>query len=128
MHDPISDLLTRIRNAGTAGHPEVSVPHSAFKESIAKVLSQEGYLSAVSVEGSEKKSLKISLRYQGRKSVITGLRQVSSPGLRRYVNARQIPRVLGGMGVAVLSTPKGVMTDVQARKSNLGGEVVCFVW
>lgn len=128
MHDPISDLLTRIRNAGTAGHHEVSVPHSAFKESIARVLNQEGYLGSVNVEGEAKKSLKISLRYQGRKSVITGLRQVSSPGLRRYVNAREIPRVLGGMGVAVLSTPKGVMTDVQARKSNLGGEVVCFVW
>jgi small subunit ribosomal protein S8 len=128
MHDPISDLLTRIRNAGTAGHTEVLVPHSAFKESIAKVLSQEGYLSAVNVEGSEKKSLKIALRYQGKKSVITGLRQVSSPGLRRYVNAREIPRVLGGMGIAVLSTPQGVMTDVQARKNNLGGEVVCFVW
>lgn len=128
MHDPISDLLTRIRNAGTAGHAEVSVPHSAFKESIARVLTQEGYLTAVNVEGEAKKSLKISLRYQGRKSVITGLRQVSSPGLRRYVNSREIPRVLGGMGVAVLSTPRGVMTDVQARKSNLGGEVVCFVW
>jgi len=128
MHDPISDLLTRIRNAGTAGHPEVCLPHSVFKESIARVLSQEGYVSAVNVEGSEKKSLKIALRYQGKKSVITGLRQVSSPGLRRYVNAREIPRVLGGMGVAVLSTPKGVMTDVQARKNNLGGEIVCFVW
>ncbi len=128
MHDPISDLLTRIRNAGTAGHAEVCIPHSAFKESVARVLNQEGYISAVDVEGEGKKSLKISLRYQGKKSVITGLRQVSSPGLRRYVNAREIPRVLGGMGVAVLSTPKGVMTDVQARKSNLGGEVVCFVW
>lgn len=128
MHDPISDLLTRIRNAGTAGHSEVSLPHSAFKESIARVLSQEGYVTAVNVEGEVKKSLKISLRYQGKKSVITGLRQVSTPGLRRYVNAREIPRVLGGMGVAVLSTPKGVMTDVQARKNNLGGEVLCFVW
>jgi len=96
MHDPISDLLTRIRNAGTAGHPEVSVPHSAFKESIARVLNQEGYLGSVDVEGKEKKSLKIALRYQGRKNVITGLRQVSSPGLRRYVNAREVPRVLLG--------------------------------
>ena len=112
----------------TAGHAEGCIPHSAFKESVARVLNQEGYISAVDVEGEGKKSLKISLRYQGKKSVITGLRQVSSPGLRRYVNAREIPRVLGGMGVAVLSTPKGVMTDVQARKSNLGGEVVCFVW
>ncbi len=128
MHDPISDLLTRIRNAGTAGHADLSLPHSAFKESIARVLSHEGYLSSVEVEGDVKKSLKISLRYQGRKSVITGLRQVSTPGLRRYVNAREIPRVLGGMGVAVLSTPKGVMTDVQARKNKLGGEVLCFVW
>ena len=128
MHDPISDLLTRIRNAGSAGHAEVSVPHSAFKESVARVLNQEGYLNSVNVEGDSKKSLKISLRYQGRKSVITGLRQISTPGLRRYVNAREIPRVLGGMGVAVVSTPRGVMTDVQARKNNLGGEVVCFVW
>lgn len=128
MHDPISDLLTRIRNAGQAQHSDVSIPHSRLKEAISRVLKDEGYVSDVKVEGDKIKSIKVSLRYQNRRSVITGLKQVSTPGLRRYVGAGDVPRVLGGMGVAVLSTPKGVLTGVEARKQNVGGEVICYVW
>ncbi len=115
MHDPISDLLTRIRNAGMAQHQELVMPHSRLKESVARLLKQEGFISDVSVEGSTIKKLRLGLRYQGRRSAITGIRQISTPGLRRYVGAGSIPRVLGGMGVAVLSTPKGVVTGVDAR-------------
>jgi small subunit ribosomal protein S8 len=128
MHDPISDLLTRIRNAGMAQHSELVLPHSRLKESVAKLLQQEGYISDVTVEGDKIKKLKLGLRYQGRRSVITGLKQISTPGLRRYVGAGDIPRVLGGMGVAVLSTPKGVLTGTDARKLNVGGEIICYVW
>jgi small subunit ribosomal protein S8 len=128
MHDPISDLLTRIRNAGQAQHSDVSIPHSRLKEAISRVLKDEGYVSDVKVEGDKIKSIKVSLRYQNRRSVITGLKQISTPGLRRYVGAGDVPRVLGGMGVAVLSTPKGVLTGVEARKQNVGGEVICYVW
>jgi len=128
MHDPISDLLTRIRNAGQSHHAEVVIPHSKVKESIARLLQQEGYLGEVSVEGTNIKSLKVALKYQGRKSVITGLRRISTPGLRRYVGSGDIPRVLGGMGVAVISTPKGVLSGTEARKQNVGGELICYVW
>lgn len=128
MHDPISDLLTRIRNAGQAQHAQVSIPHSRLKEAIVRLLKAEGYLGDVQVEGDKIKSLKVGLRYQGRRSVITGLRQISTPGLRRYVGAGEVPRVLGGMGVAVLSTPKGVMSGIEARKQNVGGELICYVW
>ena len=128
MHDPISDLLTRIRNAGMALHSDVVMPHSNLKESVAKLLKQEGYLSEVSVEGDKLKQLKLGLRYQGKRNVITGLRQISTPGLRRYVGAGDIPRVLGGMGVAVVSTPKGVLTGSDARKLNVGGELICYIW
>lgn len=128
MHDPISDLLTRIRNAGMAQHRELVMPHSRLKESVALILKQEGFIVEVAVEGATMKQLRISLRYQGRRSAITGLRQISTPGLRRYVGAGSIPRVLGGMGIAVLSTPKGVVTGTDARKLNTGGEVLCYVW
>ncbi|MBX3733007.1 MAG: 30S ribosomal protein S8 [Verrucomicrobiae bacterium] len=128
MHDPISDLLTRIRNAGMAQHRELVLPHSRLKEAVARILQQEGFLSAVRVEGTPLKQLHLELKYQGRRSAITGLRQISTPGLRRYVGAGSIPRVLGGLGVAVLSTPKGVVTGSDARKLNVGGEVLCYVW
>ena len=128
MHDPISDLLTRIRNAGAAKHPSLVMPHSKLKESVANILKREGYLNEVAVEGDKLKSLKIGLRYDGKQSVIVGLRQISTPGLRRYVRSAEIPRVLGGMGVAILSTSKGVMSGQDARKQNLGGELVCYVW
>jgi small subunit ribosomal protein S8 len=128
MTDPISDMLTRIRNAGLALQPVVELPHSRLKESIAHLLKQEGYLTDVAVEGSAAKKIKLKLKFQGKKSVIEGIRRISKPGLRRYVGADKIPRVLSGMGVAVISTPEGVMTGVQARRKNLGGEVLCYVW
>jgi small subunit ribosomal protein S8 len=128
MIDPISDMLTRIRNAQRALLPSVEVPHSKMKESIANILKKEGYVGDVAVEGKMPKMLKLRLKYQGKKSVIEGLRRMSSPGLRQYVGATEIPRVRGGLGVAVVSTPEGVMTGTQARKKNIGGELLCFIW
>jgi small subunit ribosomal protein S8 len=128
MSDPISDLLTRIRNAGSAHLPTVELPHSRIKESVAKILLAEGYISEVAVEGETKKKLKIRLKFNGKKSVIEGLKRISTPGLRRYVGATKIPRVRGGLGVAIVSTPEGLLTDAQARKKNLGGELLCYIW
>jgi small subunit ribosomal protein S8 len=128
MIDPIADMLTRIRNAGLALRPVVEIPHSRIKESIAHILKKEGYVADVAVDGKPCKTLKLRLKYEGKKTIIEGLRRISPPGLRRYVGATEIPRVLGGMGVAVISTSEGVMTGVQARKKNLGGEVLCYVW
>jgi small subunit ribosomal protein S8 len=128
MTDPISDMLTRIRNAGRALLPAVELPHSRMKESVAHILKKEGYVVDVAVDGKTIKTLKIQLKYQGKKSVIEGLKRVSKPGLRKYVGATEIPRVLGGLGVAVISTPQGVMTGAQAQKKNLGGELLCYVW
>lgn len=128
MHDPISDMLSRIRNAGMARHAKVSIPHSKMKESVAHILKSEGYISDVAVEGEAIKSLILSLKYDQRRPVITGLRRISTPGLRRYVRSTEIPRVLGGMGVAIVSTPRGVMSGTDAKQQNLGGELVCYVW
>ena len=128
MNDPISDMLTRIRNANRALLPLVNVPHSKMKESIAGLLKREGYIQDFAVEGQLPKVLKLKLKYQGKKSVIEGLRRISSPGLRRYVGSTDIPRVRGGLGVALLSTSEGLMTGNQARKKNLGGELLCYVW
>jgi small subunit ribosomal protein S8 len=128
MTDPISDMLARIRNANRALLPGVDVPHSKIKESIASILKKEGYINDFAVEGKIPKTIKVKLKYQGKKSIIEGLQRVSTPGLRRYVGSTDIPRVRGGMGVAVLSTSEGVMTGVQARKKNIGGELLCYVW
>lgn len=128
MSDPISDMLTRIRNAGAAHLPQVKLPHSRIKESAAKILQSQGYVGEVSVAGDVKKELTIRLKFEGKKSVIEGLKRVSKPGLRRFVGSTEIPRVRGGLGVAVLSTSEGLMTDVQARKKNLGGELLFYVW
>ena len=128
MNDPISDMLTRIRNASRALLPTVDVPHSKMKESIAVILKREGYIVDFGVEGKPLRLLKIKLKYNGRKSVIEGLRRVSTPGLRRYVGATDIPRVRGGLGVSVVSTSEGVMSGAQARKKNLGGELLCNIW
>ena len=128
MSDPISDMLTRIRNAGRALLPAVELPHSRMKESVAKILKSEGYVADVAVEGTTIKKLKIRLKYQGKKNVIEGIKRVSRPGLRRYVGATEVPRVLGGMGVSIVSTSEGVMTGAQAKKKNLGGELLCYVW
>ena len=128
MTDPISDMLTRIRNASLALVPDVELSHSRMKESIASILKKEGYISDCSVEGRTAKKIKLKLKFQGRKGIIVGLKRVSKPGLRRYVGATEIPRVLGGMGTAIISTSRGVMTGVQARKQGLGGELLCYVW
>lgn len=128
MNDPISDMLTRIRNANSALLPLVDVPHSKLKESLATILKREGYIQDFSVEGQIPRTIKLKLKYQGKKSVIEGLRRVSTPGLRRYVGSTDIPRVRGGLGVAVLSTSEGIMTGNQARKKNIGGELLCYVW
>src|SRR6266536_5734148 len=111
MTDPISDMLTRIRNANRALLPVVEMPHSKIKESLASILKKEGYINDFAVEGKIAKTIKLKLKYQGKKSVIEGLRRISSPGLRRYVGSTDIPRVRGGLGVAVVSTAEGLMTD-----------------
>ena len=128
MTDPISDMLTRIRNASLALVPEVEVSHSKMKESIAGILKKEGYIADCSVEGKTAKRIRLKLKFLGRKGIIAGLKRVSKPGLRRYVGATEIPRVLGGMGTAIVSTSRGVMTGVQARKQSLGGELICYIW
>lgn len=129
MSDPISDMLTRIRNAGNALLPGVEIPHSNLKEGIAQVLKREGWISDVAVEGRvAQRKLKLKLKYQGRKSVIDGLKRISTPGLRRYVGAQEIPRVRNGMGTAILSTPAGILTGIEARRQNVGGELLCYIW
>jgi len=121
-------MLTRIRNANRALLPTVELPHSKMKESIAGILKREGYINDFAVQGQPHKNLTLKLKYQGKKGVIEGLRRVSSPGLRRYVGSTEIPRVRGGLGVAVVSTSEGLMTGSQARKKNIGGELVCYIW
>jgi len=128
MTDPIADMLTRIRNAQSAGLSHTLVPHSKLKESIAAILKKEGYISEFSVEAEKHKNLRLKLKYDGRRGVIEGLRRVSSPGLRRYVGSTAIPRVRGGLGIAILSTSRGLMSSHQARRQNVGGELLCYVW
>lgn len=128
MTDPISDMLTRIRNAHSALLPTIDVPHSKIKENIATILKKEGYIHEYSVEGKTPKTLKLKLKYSGKKGVIDGLRRISTPGLRRYVGATEIPRVRGGLGISIISTSQGVMSGQEARKKNVGGELVCYVW
>lgn len=130
MTDPISDMLTRIRNGALARHERVDLPHSNVKEHIAQVLKSEGFVGDVRTsEGEGPKVLTIVLRYtRGRESAIDGVRRVSTPGRRVYVRHDRIPRVRSGMGVSILSTSKGVMTDKEARKQKVGGELICTVW
>jgi small subunit ribosomal protein S8 len=128
MTDTIADMLTRIRNATRVALPTVEMPHSQIKESLANILKTEGYVAEVATEGKLPKKLKLKLKYEGKRSVIEGLRRISKPGLRHYVGAAEIPRVRGGLGVAILSTSEGVMTGTQARKKNLGGELICYIW
>jgi len=131
MSDPIADMLTRIRNANTAKHDTVDVPASKMKVAIADILLREGYIKKVEIEevGSFK-TIHIALKYGKDKNVkiITGLKRISKPGLRVYANKEQIPKVLGGLGIAIISTNKGVITDREARESNVGGEVLAFIW
>jgi len=128
MTDPISDMLTRIRNAQQALLKTVVLSHSRLKEAIAMILKREGYIADAVVEGSTRKSIKLTLKYSGKKGIIEGLKRVSTPGLRRYVGADEVPRVLGGMGICILSTSQGVMSGGEARRKKLGGEVLCSVW
>ena len=130
MTDPVGDLLARIRNAGQAGHAETTCPSSKMKLAVAKVLVEAGYLDGVTVEPADgKPQLRIQLRYtHGQKLIIDGMRRVSKPSRRVYVGASKVPRVRNGLGLAVLSTPKGVLSDSAAREANVGGEVVCEVW
>lgn len=131
MSDPIADMLTRIRNANTAKHDTVDIPASKMKVAIAEILSNEGYIVKYDiVEDGNFKTIHITLKYGADKSekVISGLKRISKPGLRVYANSVDVPRVLGGLGTAIISTNKGVITDKEARKTNVGGEVLCFVW
>ena len=130
VSDPIADMLTRIRNSAMARHDNVSMPVSKMKVNIAKILKQEGYISAYEVVGTGiEKQIKITLKYQERnKPMITGLKRVSKPGLRLYVQRNEIPRVYGGMGIAILSTSQGVVPSYKAWKQGLGGELLCYIW
>jgi small subunit ribosomal protein S8 len=128
--DPVADLLTRIRNASTAKHATVDVPASNLKKAICNILVEEGYVKSVqSIEDNKQGVLRLTLKYgENNKPVITGLRRVSKPGLRIYTNCEEMPKVMKGLGVAIISTSKGVMTDKAARAAHVGGEVLAFVW
>jgi len=131
MSDPIADMLTRIRNANTAKHDTVDVPASKMKVAIAEILLKEGYIKGFAIEEvGNFKTIHITLKYGKDKNVkvITGLKRISKPGLRVYANREDLPKVLGGLGVAIISTNKGVLTDKEARQQNVGGEVLAFVW
>ena len=132
MTDPIADMLTRIRNANSAAFDSVKMPSSKLKENLAKILQREGYIAGYTVtklDGQPGAQLEISLKYaEDRKKTIIGIKRVSKPGLRIYKKSDQMPKVLGGVGVAVVSTSHGLMTDREARKAKLGGEVLCYVW
>jgi len=128
--DSVADMLTRIRNANSAKHDTVQVPASNMKKAIAQILVDEGYIKSYTVEEDGKQGMiNITLKYGPNKSqVITGLRRVSKPGLRIYTSCEDMPKVMKGLGIAIISTPKGVMTDKEARKANVGGEVLAFIW
>ncbi len=130
MTDPIADMLTRIRNANTVGHASVDVPASNIKKSIAGILCDEGYISGYDVVDDGKQGIiKIEMKYGPQKEkVITGIKRISKPGLKVYAKANDVPKVLGGLGIAIISTSKGVISDKEARKLGIGGEVICYVW
>ena len=130
LSDPIADMLTRIRNAGSAKLPQVTMPSSKLKVAIAEVLKSQGYIGEYNVEGDVKKELTVDLKYKGKANVpvIEALKRISKPSCRIYVGSDNIPRVLGGLGIAVISPSQGVMTGREARRRNIGGEVLCYVW
>ena len=130
MTDPIADMLTRVRNASSAMHDEVFIPSSKLKENIAKILVDEGYVDSYEIATDEgHPTMRIALRYsEERERVISGIRRISKPGRRVYRGAQELPRVLGGLGVAIISTSQGLMTDKQARRAKVGGEVLAYVW
>lgn len=129
MTDPIADMLARLRNSATAGQASLTLPYSKLKSDIALILKKEGYINEtelVTIEGHQ--NIKIQTKFVNKTSAITGLKRVSRPGLRRYVGAEEIPRVLGGMGIAVLSTSRGILTGHEARKQKVGGELLAYIW
>ena len=130
ISDVIADMLTRIRNAGTARHETVDIPASNMKKAIADILLEEGYVKGVQViEDGRQGIIRVTLKYgQGKKNTIHGIRRVSKPGLRIYSNCEDMPKVMNGLGIAIVSTSKGIMTDKRARKENVGGEIIAFVW
>ena len=130
MTDPIADMLTRIRNAGNAKHTSVDIPASNIKKEISEILLNEGYIKNYDVIEDDKQGvIRIDLKYgPNNERVITGLKRISKPGLRVYVSKNDVPKVLGGLGVAIISTSKGILTDKKAREENVGGEVICYVW
>lgn len=129
LTDPIADMLTRIRNANAAKHENVAIPFSKIKESIANILKNEGYIVDYEIkEEGTKKDIVVSLKFVDGEAVVKGLRRISKPGRRVYSSVENLPKVLGGLGIAVVSTPKGVLTDKECRKHSVGGEVLCYVW
>ena len=129
LTDPIADMLTRIRNANAVMHEKVDIPHSALKERIAEILKEQGYISNFKVNSDGiKKTIRVYLKYDGKNRVIKGLKRISKPGRRVYSSVEDMPRVLSGLGIAIVSTSKGIVTDKVARMENVGGEVLAFVW
>lgn len=130
MTDPIADMLTRIRNANTVGHETVEIPASKMKKAIAQILLDEGYITDFEViEDGKQGIIKVTMKYGANKErVITGIKKISKPGLKVYAKAEDVPRVLGGLGIAIVSTSKGIVSDKEARKLGVGGEVICYVW
>lgn len=129
MTDPIADLLTRIRNANKMHHEKVSIPSSTLKLNILKVLKEEGFIADyVVIEDKKQNVIEVTLKYNNNQAVIKGLRRISKPGLRKYTDVENLPKVLHGLGIAIISTSKGVMTDSEARKQKIGGEVLAYIW
>ena len=130
MTDPIADMLTRIRNANTVGHDTVDIPASRMKKSIAGILTEEGYIKGFDdIDDNKQGTIRVQMKYgPDKERVITGIKKISKPGLKVYAKANEVPRVLGGLGIAIISTSNGVISDKEARKLGVGGEVVCYVW
>lgn len=129
MTDPIADMLTRIRNGNMKKHESVEIPASNMKKNLAQILLDEGYIKGYNVTEDDKQGvITVDLKYVGNEKTLSGIKRISKPGRRVYVHANEVPQVLGGLGIAILSTSKGVMTDKQARKDGVGGEVICYVW
>ena len=130
MTDPVADMLTRIRNANVAGHEFVEIPASKIKKNIAEILTKEGFIKGYEVvEEGVQGSIKVQMKYgEGKSRVITGIKRISKPGMKVYVKADDVPRVLGGLGIAIISTSNGLITDKKARELGVGGEVICYVW
>ena len=130
MTDPVADMLTRIRNANIAGHATVDIPASKIKKNIAEILVKEGYIKGYEiVEGETQDTIRVAMKYGPDKAkVITGIKKISKPGLKVYAKADEVPKVLGGLGIAIISTSSGLVTDKEARKLGVGGEVICYVW